>query len=117
MMSVQLTCEEIREAELKMEVSICGPEQGEILGEEINEKDLLNYWNILEESEDVFLREADEAMKPCTFKSHSLCMFVGCVKDGEQSSESVTEKNETLEVKSDGECLSKEEGPYLLQQE
>ena len=33
-----MRCEELREAELKMEVSICGPEQGEILGEEINEK-------------------------------------------------------------------------------
>ena len=45
MMSVHLRCEELREAELKMEVSICGPEQGEILGEEINEEDLMDYWN------------------------------------------------------------------------
>ena len=33
-----LRCEELREAELKMDVSICGPEQGEILGEEITVK-------------------------------------------------------------------------------
>lgn len=64
MISVQMGCEELREAELKMEVSICGPEQGEIASEDINEKDLMNYWNSSEESEDVLAREADEAMKP-----------------------------------------------------
>ena len=47
-----------------MEVSICGPEQGEILGEEINEKDLMDYWNSLEELEDMLTRETYEAMKP-----------------------------------------------------
>ena len=45
MMSERLGCEELIEAELEMEVSICGPEQGEILGEEDNEKDLMEYWN------------------------------------------------------------------------
>ena len=80
-MSVQLRCEELREAELKMEVSICGPKQGEILGEEINEKDLMDYWNSSEELEDMLTREEDEAMKPCIFKSHSLCMFAGCAED------------------------------------
>ena len=59
MMSVKLGCEELREAELKMEVSICGPEQGEIMGEEINEEDLMNYWDSSEESKDVLAREAD----------------------------------------------------------
>ena len=68
MMSVQLRCEELREAELKMEVSICDPEQGEILGEEINEKDLMDYWN---SSKEFLTREEDEAMKPCIFKYHS----------------------------------------------
>ena len=47
-----------------MDVSICGPEQGEILGEEINEKDLMDYWNSSEEFEYVLAREIDEAMKP-----------------------------------------------------
>ena len=47
-MSVQLRCEELREAELKMKVSICGPEQSEILGEEDNEENLMDYWNSLE---------------------------------------------------------------------
>ena len=47
MMNVKLRCEELREAELKMEVSICGPKQGEILGEEINEEDLMNVQNNL----------------------------------------------------------------------
>ena len=110
-------CEELREAELKMDVSICGPEQGEILGEEINEEDLMNYWDSLEEYEDVLVKEANEAMKPCIFKSHNLCMFVGCAKDGGQSHENVTEKNETLEVKSNGKILSDKEGTDLLQQE
>jgi len=56
-------------------VSICDPEQGEILGREINEEDLMKYWDSSEESKDVLAREADEAMKPCIFKSHNLCMF------------------------------------------
>ena len=80
MMGVQLRYEELREAELEMEVSICGPEQGEIMGEDINEKDLMDYWNSSEQFEDMLTREADEAMKPCILKSHSLCMFAGCVE-------------------------------------
>ena len=67
-----MRCEELREAELKMKVSICGPEQGEIMGEVINEEDLMNYWDSSEESEDVLMSVIDEAMKPCIFKSHSL---------------------------------------------
>ena len=114
MMSVKLRCEELKEIELEMEVSICGPEQGEILGEEINEEDLMNYWNSSEESEDVLLREADEAMKPCIFKSHSFCMFSGCAKDDGQSSETFIDTNETLKVKYDGEGLSHKEGIELL---
>lgn len=82
MISVQLKYEELREAELKMEVSICGPKQGEILGDEINEEYLMNDSDSSKESKDVLTREEDEAMKPCIFKSHSLCMFAGCVKDG-----------------------------------
>ena len=93
-----LSCRELREAELKMDVSICGLEQGEILGEEINEEDLMNYWDSSEEYEDVLMRIVDEAMKPCIFKSHSLYKFVGCAKDGEQSGETVTEMNETLRL-------------------
>ena len=59
-----LSCEELREAELKMDVSICGLEHGEILGEEISEEDLMNYWDSSEASEEVMVRETDEAMKP-----------------------------------------------------
>ena len=87
-----------------------------ILGEEINEKDLMDYWNSSEEFEDMLTREADEAMKPCIFKSHSLCMFVGCAEDDGWSSETITEINETLEVKYDGECLLEKEGTNLLKQ-
>ena len=94
-----LSCEELREADLKMDVSICGPKRGEILGEEISEEDLMNYWDIPKASEDVLAREIDEAIKPYIF-SHSLCMFAGCAKDGEQSDGTVTKENETLEVKS-----------------
>ena len=101
-----LRCEELREVELKNDVSICGLEHGEILGEEINEEDLMNYWDSSEESKDVLVEEADQAMKPCIFKSHSLCMFVGCAKDGEKSSETVTEKNETLKMNFDEEIIN-----------
>ena len=111
--------ENFREAEAKMEDSICRPEQGEILGEEDNERsgeDLMNYWNSSEQLEDMLTREADEAMKPCDFNSHSLCMFVGYAEDDGQSSETVTNRNEALEVKYDGECLLEEECVDLLQQ-
>lgn len=46
MMDVQLRCEELREFELKMEVSICESEQSEVMGkyEEWRcVKDLINY--------------------------------------------------------------------------
>ena len=99
---------------MKMEISICGPEQGEILGEEINEKDLMDYWN---SSDELLTRDEDETMKPCIFKSHSLCMFAGCAEYDGQSGEMVTEMNEILMVKYEGECLSEEEGTDLLQQE
>ena len=117
LMSVQLRCEELREAELKMEVSICGPKRGEILGEEINEKYLMDYWNSSEELEDMLTREVDEAMKPCIFKSHSLCMFARCAEDSEQFDGTVTKENETLEVKSSREFLSEKESVDWLQQE
>ena len=103
-----LICEELKEAELKMDVSICGPEHGEILGHEISEEDLMNYWDSSEASEEVMARETDEAMKPCNF-SHSLCMFARCAKDGEQCNGTVTKENEILEVKSVREFLSEKE--------
>ena len=74
----------------------------------------MKYWDSLEASKEVMARETDKTMKACNF-SHSLCMFAGCAKDGEQSGETVTKKNETLEVESDGECLLEEEGTDLLQ--
>ena len=37
--------ENLREEKSEMEVSIFGPKQGEILGEEDNEKDSMDYWN------------------------------------------------------------------------
>ena len=43
-------------------------------------------------------------------------MFAGCAEDGQKFGETVTEMNETLEVKYDGECLLEEEGTNLLQQ-
>ena len=115
MMSVQLRCEELREAELEMEVSICGPKQGEIMGEEDNEKDLMDYWNSSEKFEYMLTREVYESMKPCIFKSHSLCVFAGCTKYDRPFGETVTKMNKALEVKHDGEFLLEEEGIDLLQ--
>jgi len=111
--------ENLREAEAEMEVSICRPEQGEMLGEEDNERsaeDLMEYWHSSEQFEDMMTREADEVMKPCDFNSHSLCMFSGYVEDDGQSGETITNRHEALEVKYDGECLLEEEGANLLQQ-
>ena len=45
MISVQMGYEELGEVKLKMEASICGPEQGETMGEEIYEEDLMKYWD------------------------------------------------------------------------
>ena len=64
----------------------------------------------------MFARETDEAMKPYIF-SHSLCMFAGCAKDGEQSDGTITKENKTLEVKSGREFLSEKESVDWLQQE
>ena len=61
-------------------------------------------------------REANEAMYPCVFKSHSLYVFAGCAEADGQSGETVTKLNKALEVKYDGECLLEEEGVDLLQQ-
>lgn len=89
------------------------------MGEEGNGRsaeDLMEYWNSSEQFEDMLTREADEAMKPCVFKFHSLCVFAGCVEDDGKSSETITKMNKSLEVKYDGECLLEEEGVDLLQQ-
>ena len=111
-----LSCEELREAKLEMDVSICSPEHGEILGEEISEEDLMNYWDSSEASEEVMARETDKAMKPYIF-SHNSCMFAGYTKDGEQSDGTITKENETLEVKYGREFLSAKESIDWLQQE
>lgn len=111
-----LSCGELREAELKMDVSICGIDQGESLGEETKEEDLMNYWDSSEASEDVLTREADEVMQSFNF-SHSLCMLAGCAKDGEQFDRTITKENETLEVNLGREFLSEKEGNDLSQQE
>ena len=60
--------------------------------------------------------EVDEAMKPCDFNSHSLCMFAGYSEDDGQSGKTVTTKNEDLKVKYDRQSLLEEEGFDLLQQ-
>lgn len=83
-----------------MEVSICRPEQGEMLGEEDNERsaeDFLDYWQSSEQFEDMLTKEADEAMKPCDFDSYSLCMFAGYAEDDGQLVEIITTTNEALE--------------------
>ena len=117
--------ESLKEVELEMEECICEPKQGEILGESEDytkdkewrsSEDLMDYWHSLEQFEDMLTREADEAMKPCDFNSHSLCVFAGYIEDDGQSDETVTNRNEVLEVKHYGESLLEEEGANLLQQ-
>lgn len=83
-MSVQLRSEECREAELKMEVSICEVEQGEVLGEGEEwrlVKDLINYCDSSRQQKVYFAEEGtiddflnywtnsdqQEDMKPCIF--------------------------------------------------
>lgn len=90
-----------------------------MLGEEDNERsveDLMDYWHSSEQFEDMMTTKSDEAMKPCDFNSHSLCMFARYLEDDGQSSKTITNRTEALEVKYDGECLLEEEGVDLLQQ-
>ena len=71
----------LREAETEMEVSIFRPEQGEMLGEEDNERsveDLVDYWHSSEQFEDMMTREANEAMKPCDLLILIVCV---CLQD------------------------------------
>jgi len=61
-----------------------------MLGEEDNGRsteDLMDYWHSSEQFEDMMTREADEAVKPCDFNSHSLCMFLGYEEDDGQLSQ------------------------------
>lgn len=55
-----------------------------MLDEEDNERlaeDLMDYWHSLEQFDDMMTMEADGAMEPCDFYSHSLCMFAGYAED------------------------------------
>jgi len=102
-----------------MEVSICRPEQGEMLGEEDNKrssKDLMDYWHSSEQFEGMMTMEVDEAVNPCDFNSHSLCTLAGYAEVDVQTSETIMSRNEAPEVKYDGESLLEEEGADLLQQ-
>jgi len=61
-LSAQEESEKLREAEVELEVSICRPEQGEMLGEEDNERlteGLLDYWQNSEQFEDMLTKEVD----------------------------------------------------------
>ena len=49
--------------------------------------------------------------------SHSLCMFAGCAKYGQQSDGTTTKENKTLEVKSGREFLPEKESVDWLQKE
>ena len=118
-LSAQEESEKLREAEVELEVSICRPEQGEMLGEEGNERSaegLMDYWQSSEQFEDMLTKEVDEAMQPCDFDSYSLCMFAGYAEDDGQLVEIVTTKNDALEVKYDEESFLEEEGVDHLQQ-
>lgn len=117
-LSAQEESEKLRGAEVELEVNICRPEQGEMLGEEDNDRsaeDLLDYWQSSEQFEDMVTKEVDQAMKPCDFDSYSLCMLAGCAGGDGQPHEVVT-RNVDLEVKYDGESLLEEEGVDLLKQ-
>ena len=63
---VRWLMEKLREAELEMEVSICEPEQGEVLGED----------------EDLKTKTSSETKESHDFKSENLCMFVGETCEG-----------------------------------
>ena len=58
-MSVQLGCEELREAELKMEISICEAKKGEIPSEAEDWRSVKDLMNYCEDSrqQDVYLAE------------------------------------------------------------
>ena len=105
--------EKLREAKLEMEVSICEPEQGEVLGEEERIiDDFLNCWTNADQQENV---------KPYIVESNNFDVITVFAED-EQSFEAVRSMEEYLsedknsEVKNDGECLLDEKSSELLQQ-
>ena len=73
---------ELRTVELDMEVSICEPEHGEILGDvERLAEDLMNYWDSSRLHEDMMIEEEDEAKKPYIIKSDKLCVSTELKED------------------------------------
>ena len=50
--------EELREVELEIEVSVCEPEQGEVLGED-EEWRSVNYWDSSEQHTEMLPKEED----------------------------------------------------------
>jgi len=84
-MQVKWLMEKIREAELEMEVSICEPEQGEVLGEEEGIiDDFLNCWKNAAQQENV---------KPYIVESNNFYVITGFAED-EKSFEAIKSMEE-----------------------
>lgn len=69
----------LREAELEMEVSICEPEQGEILGED-GERRLVNYWDSSEQHSEVLPKE-EETLRYYVFNYNDCFVSAGFAED------------------------------------
>ena len=111
--------EEIREAELEMEFSICEIEHGEIVGEDEDwrsEEDLMNHMKDLEQEGDVMTKASSETTRSYAFKTDSLCMIAGIARE-KKPFEDVSRVDEDLEVKGDKENFLEEEEFDQMQQE
>lgn len=137
-MNVQLKSEELREAELRMEVSICEEEQGEVLGEDEDwrsVKDLMNHCVNSRQQEvyfaqegiiDVFLNcwtnsDQQENVKPCIVESNNFDVITGFAEDEKyfeaiKSMEEYLSEDKYSRVKNDGECLLNNKSSELWQQ-
>jgi hypothetical protein len=78
--------EELRAIEYGMDVFVCEPEQGMVLGEDEDEDveeifldSLMNYWTSSDQHGDMVAEASDE--EPCIFNSDFLCMFADLAGD------------------------------------
>lgn len=110
---VKWLMENLREAQLEMEVSICEPQLGEVLGEEERIiDDFLKCWTNIDQQEHA---------KPYIVESNNFDVITGFAED-EQSLEAIKSVEEYLsedknfEVNNAAECLLNEKSSELLQQ-
>ena len=102
---VKWLVEKLKEAELRMEVSIYEVEQDEVLGEDEDWRsveDLMNYCENSRQQGDMITEASSETTRSHVFKTDNLCM-IASIAGEKQLCEDVFRMDEDLEVKGDKE--------------